>query len=139
MLFLITDVFKTPKKNQHAGKCDDRKQFKDILEAVMVSTTEGITNNSTISTITPTPVKKPSARKSLCLFTNILDVNLKTSNRWHGASKSKRKVIKGRTKTWEMITKQKGYSKINDHINKYLYYWIMHHPQVVKSPILMMI
>ena len=31
--------------------------------------------------------------------------------------------------------KEKGNSKINDQIKKYLYYWIMHHPQVVKSPI----
>ena len=57
-----------------AGKCDDQKQFKDILEAVMVSTPAGFTKNSPISTRTSTPVKKPSPRKPLCLFTNVLDV-----------------------------------------------------------------
>ena len=29
---------------------------------------------------------------------------------------------------------RKGNSKINDQIKKSLYYWIMHHPQVVQSP-----
>ena len=44
--------------------------------------------------MTSTLVKKPSARKALCLFTNILDVKKKSANRQVGASKSKRKVIK---------------------------------------------
>ena len=41
-----------------------------------------------------TPIKKPGARKSLCLFTNILEVKNKTAYRRFGASKSKRKAIK---------------------------------------------
>ena len=56
---------------QKAGKCGDQKQFNNILEDAMVSTPEGFTNDSPISPITSTPVKKPSARKSLCMFTNI--------------------------------------------------------------------
>ena len=64
---------------KHAGKCDGQQQFKYILEADIVSTPEGFTNNSPISPMTSTPVKKPCAKKSLCLFTNILDVNKKTS------------------------------------------------------------
>ena len=43
----------------------------------MVSSPKVFTNNSTISPTTPTPVNKPSARKSLCLFTNILDAKRK--------------------------------------------------------------
>ena len=31
--------------------------------------------------------------------------------------------------------KRKGNSKINDQIKKYLYNWVMHHSQVVQSPI----
>ena len=31
-------------------------------------------------------------------------------------------------------TKEKGNSKIDEQINKYLYNWIMHHTQVVQSP-----
>ena len=59
---------------KQAGKCDDQQQFKDIREAAMVSTPEWFTNNSPISPLTSTPIKKSSARKSLCLFTNIFEV-----------------------------------------------------------------
>ena len=31
---------------QHAGKCDDQQNLKDILDAYMVSTPEGVTYNS---------------------------------------------------------------------------------------------
>ena len=47
----------------------------------MVSTPEGVTDNSPNMPLTSIPVKKPSASKSLCLFTNILDVKPKTSKR----------------------------------------------------------
>ena len=40
----------------------------------MVSTTEGFIDNSHISPRTSKPVKKPIARKSLCMFTNVLEV-----------------------------------------------------------------
>ena len=59
---------------KQAGKCDDQQQFKDIIESSMVSTPEVFTEDSSISPMISTPVKKPSAQKSLCLFTNILDV-----------------------------------------------------------------
>ena len=52
---------------QHAGKCDDQQQIKDILEAAMDYTSKGFTYNSTRSPIPQTPVKKPSAVKSLCM------------------------------------------------------------------------
>ena len=45
----------------------------------MVSTPEGFTDNSTRSTMNPTKIKRLSARKPLCIFTNILDVKKKTS------------------------------------------------------------
>ena len=57
-----------------AVKCDYQQQFKDILEAAMNSTPEGFTYDSPISPMISPPVKKPCAQKSLCLFTNILDV-----------------------------------------------------------------
>ena len=44
----------------------------------MVSTPEGGTDNSPNVPMKSTPVNKTSARKSLCLFTNILDVKPKT-------------------------------------------------------------
>ena len=43
----------------------------------MVYTPEGFTNDSPISSMKSKPFKKPNARKSLCLFTNILDVKRK--------------------------------------------------------------
>ena len=48
----------------------------------------------------PTPVKKPSARKSLFMFTNILDVNKKTSYRQVGDAQSKHKAIKYLNTPW---------------------------------------
>ena len=40
----------------------------------MVSTTEGFINNSPISPMISTPLKKTSARISLCMLINILEV-----------------------------------------------------------------
>ena len=66
---------------QHTGKCDDKKNLKDIIDAAILSTPEGVTDNSPNVHMTSTPVKKQSARKSLYLFTNILDVQPKTAKR----------------------------------------------------------
>ena len=71
----------------------------------MVSTPDLFTNNSPTSPMTSTPVKKPTARKELCLFTNILEMKNKTTIRLVGAAKSKRKAIKAGTTTWEIKTK----------------------------------
>ena len=59
---------------QHAGKFDDQQNLKYIIETALLSTPEGFTDNSTNVNMISTPAKKPSARKSLCLFTNILGV-----------------------------------------------------------------
>ena len=48
---------------KHAGKCEDKQQFKDIFESAMVSNPELFNNKSPISPITLTPVNKPSTRK----------------------------------------------------------------------------
>ena len=53
----------------------------------MVSTPEGLTDNSPLYSMTSTLVKKASARKSLCVFTNILGVKNKTAARLDGATK----------------------------------------------------
>ena len=97
---------------KHAGKGDNQQHFKDILESAMVSNPEGFTNNSTRYTMTPTPVKKPSARKSLCIFTKILDVKKKTDIRRLGAAKLKLKAIKAGTTPWALKLKLKG--KLNN-------------------------
>ena len=120
---------------KHSGKCDDQQKFKDIIHASMVYTPKGFTNNSPRSPMNPTPVKKPSARKSLCLFTNMVNVKNKTATSQVRASKSKSKEIKARTTPWALKSNRKLNSKTNDQIKKYLYNWIMHHQQVVHSPI----
>ena len=52
-----------------AVKCEYQQQYKTIIEAALVSTHEGCTDNSPM---TPNPyvsTKNPSARKSLRKFT----------------------------------------------------------------------
>ena len=63
----------TKKLYKKSGKCDDQRQFKYTLESAMVSNPEGLTNNSPISTMTSSQVKKLSAQKPLCMFTKVLD------------------------------------------------------------------
>ena len=48
---------------QHAGKCDDQKNLKDILEAAILYTPEGVTDNSPTVYMKSSLVKKPSARQ----------------------------------------------------------------------------
>ena len=91
---------------QHEGKSDDRQNLKDILEAALLYTPEGFTDNSTNMHMTSTPVKKPSARKSLCLFTNILDVKPKTEKRSFVAAKSRHKAMKLGNSLWTKKTKR---------------------------------
>ena len=79
---------------QHAGKCDDQKNLNDIIDSAMVYTPEGVTENSPNVPMESTPVKKPSARKTLCLLTNILDVKLKTA---------KHRILTARSKLRAMI------------------------------------
>ena len=132
-----THFLKTSKNlYKQSGKCEDQQQFKFIIEADMVSTHEGFTGDSPIYSSTSTPVKKPHARKSLCLFTNILDVKKKTATRRVGASKSKFKAIKYGNTPWALKQNRKVNSKINEQIKKCLYNWIVHHSQVVQSPII---
>ena len=91
---------------QHAGKCDDKKNLKDILEAAILSTPDIFTYNSPNVHMTSSPVNKPSARKSLCLFTNILTVQPKTAKRRFLAAKPRRKSMKVCNSLW--TKKRKG-------------------------------
>ena len=89
---------------QHAGKCDDKKNLKDILEDAILSTPEGFIDNSPNVHMISSTVKKPSARKSICLFTNIFDVKPTTSKRRFVAAKYRCKAMKVCNSIW---TKQK--------------------------------
>ena len=101
--------WKHQKLYKQAGKCDDQHQLKNIPEAAIVSTPEVFTNESTISPMASAPVKKPSDRKPLCIFTNILGMRKKTATRRVGYAESKHKVIKYGTTTWELKKKRKGH------------------------------
>ena len=86
---------------QHAGKCDDQQNLKDIKDAVILYTPEGVTDNILNVHMTSSPVKKPSVRKSLCLFTNILAVKPTTAKLCFVAAKSRRKAIKVCNSLWK--------------------------------------
>ena len=75
----------------HAGKIDDQQNLKDILKADLISAPEGVADNSPNVHMKSSPVNKKSARKSLCLFTNILNVKPKTAKLRFVAAQSKRK------------------------------------------------
>ena len=112
---------------QHAGKCDDQQDLTDILEPPILSTPEEFTDNSPNIHMTLSPVKKPSSRKSLCLVTNILDVETTTVKRRFVAEKYRRKYMKVGNSLWKK-TKTKRASKINEKIKRNLYTWITRHP-----------
>ena len=77
----------------------------------MVSTPELFADNSPRYPMTQTPVKKSTAIKSLCIFTNILDVKKKSAICQVGADKFKRKAIKSGTTSWPLKLKRKLNSK----------------------------
>ena len=66
---------------------EDQKHYKGIIESDMVSTTAGFTDNSPISPGPSVKFKKPSARKSLHQFSEVLDVKNKTCVCRLGAAK----------------------------------------------------
>ena len=99
----------------------------------MVSTPEWFAYYSPVYPMTSTPVKKPHAWKSLCLFTNILDVKKLISVELEllniSASQLSIEINHG---NWK---KGKRGSKIDEWIKKSLYNWIMYCPQVVHSSV----
>ena len=102
---------------QHAGKCDDQQNLKDILEAARLSTPEGFKYNSPNVHMPSIPVKKPSSRKSLCLFTKILDVKPKTAKRRFVAATSRCKAMKVGNSLWTKKNKEKGIQKSTSRSN----------------------
>ena len=99
---------------KRSGKCDNQQQLKYILDADMVSSSEGFTNNSPIYPMTSTPVNKPIDIKSLFLSTNILHAKNKIATCQVGFTKSNHKAIKAGTTSWALKPNPKGNSKVND-------------------------
>ena len=105
----------------HAGKFDDQQNLKDILFVAMVLTPEKVTDVSLYFPMTSTPVKTPSASKSLWLFTNILNVKNKTEKLRVGAEKYKRRSMKVGNSLCTNKRKLKGHSKINGQIKNVIF------------------
>ena len=120
---------------RYAGECDNQNQYKAILEAAMVSTTERFTENSPMSPGPSVNVKNPSARKSPRKFTEILDVKKKASVQRLCADKSKYKAIRSGIMLWSSIPKKRVHTKINERVKKSFYNWILQHPQAVQYPV----
>ena len=99
---------------QHAGKCDDKQNLKDIIDISIMSTIDRVKDNIPNESVTSIPVKKTSARKLLGLFTKILDVEPKTAKHSFMDTKSKDKALKVVSNLWTKRTKRKGNSKINE-------------------------
>ena len=116
---------------------DNIKKIYQHAGPAMLSTPEGVTDNIPNVPMKSTPVKKLISRKSLCLFTNILDVKPKTAKCRFVEVKPKRKAMKVCNSLWtnKKKPKLKGHSKINEQIKRNLHTWITRHPQVVQSPI----
>ena len=91
---------------QHACKCEDQKNLKDILDAAMVLTPEEVIDESPHVRMISTQIKKTSASKSLCLFTNILNVKKKTAKLRVGDAKSKRTAFKRREYFQDVICRR---------------------------------
>ena len=130
--------FQINSKYPHAAQCVKswilNKAIDYILSIDKFEQQCVVTDNSPNVPITPTPIKNPSASKSLCLFTKLLDVKPKTAKRRIVATKYKRRAMKV---GYSQVTKKKRkrHSKINEQIKRNLYAWITRHPQVVQSPI----
>ena len=65
--------------------------------------------------------KKLNARKSLCLFTYILDVKPKIEKRRFVAEKTKLKAMKVGNILWNKNIKRKGHSKFNEQMKLNIY------------------
>ena len=73
----------------------------------MVSTPDVFTDDIPMSPGTHMILRKPSTRKSLFLFTEVLDIKNKTTVRRVGADKSKHKAIRAGSMLWSSIKKIK--------------------------------
>ena len=96
---------------QHAGNFDDQQNIRYIIDAAILSTPGEFTYNSPNVNLTSSPVNKSSARKSICLFTNILDVQPKTAKCRFVAEKSRHKAMKVCNSLWTKKTNKKGILK----------------------------
>ena len=84
----IKKLYKTTSKHE------DQQHCKEMIEAALVSTPEGCTDNSLMKPNPSVSTKKTSARKPLCKFTETLNVKHKTAVRRFDAAKENCKATK---------------------------------------------
>ena len=53
---------------EHAGKCDDQKNIKDIIDAAILCTPEGVTDNSPNVHMASKPVFKKKVLGNHCVY-----------------------------------------------------------------------
>ena len=104
-----------------------------MIEAAMVSTTEGFFDNIPMPFGQYVTVKKPSTSKSLNQYIEALYAKPRTALRQLCVAKSKRKTIISGSMLWSSVPKQCSHTIINECLKKCRY--ILHHAQVVQSPI----
>ena len=85
---------KTKKVYKTAGKCEDQQKYKGIIEAALVSTPEGCTDDILITPNPSVSTKNWISRKSLRQFTEMLYVKHNNAVPRFGAAKEKRNEIK---------------------------------------------
>ena len=90
----------------------------------MVSTPEGFTYNSPMSSGPSVTEKQHNVRKSLRQFSETLDVKPNTDVCRLCADISKRKEIRAVIMLWYSLTKQLGHKKINECVKRALLNWI---------------
>ena len=96
-----------------AGKREYQQQYKEFIEAEMVLTPQGYTENSLISPSRYETTKDPSIRKPLCQFLEALDVKHNTALCRLGVAKSKIKTIRAGNMLWSNIAQRRGHTQIN--------------------------
>ena len=90
----------------HAHKSENQQNRKNILDADMVYNPQEVTDDKPSLPMTSTTVKKPSDRKSRCLFTNLFDGKNKTAKCCVRSEKSNRRAMKVGNSLWTNITKK---------------------------------
>ena len=95
-------------KYQSADKCDYQRQYKSIIESIMVYTPEVFSENSQMSSGQSVSIKKTKSRKSLPRFATALDVKPNTAVHRLCADKSNIKSIKSGRQLWSKTPKRQG-------------------------------
>ena len=98
--------------NKNSGKLDNQQQYKSIIEAAMVSTSEWFYVNSPMSPSHSVIVKKSTAIKSIPWFPEAFDINHKTDVLRLCAAKWDIKEIIVGSMLWSVISNRRGQTKI---------------------------